>query len=1791
MSKFRTLRRAPVKPNQHQLGFMFDDAQEAVAEAVTIVVDHNRSDTPFDMGEVRQPPMIEQHTTLVSVTSVTADGITTEYAAAEVSQRNRDEMWAEIAETVEAAETPADDEYEVVSFGSSRKRLQANLDAIKLIKLLNAEGRQATREEKTKLAQYTSFGAISKVFKSHHEDYELVRSVIDDPAWYKEAKASVVNSFYTHPTLVLPIWDFLASLGFTGGHILEPAIGIGDWIGAMPAAMRERSTIHGIDLDTIPATIARYLHPDVVVQNCAFQKANVEGGYYDVVLSNVPFGNYPVYDPEVPSAVSGSIHNYYLVKMMKMTRPGGFFGGLTSRYTMDSAGNAHRELLARGAELVVATRLPSSSHEAYAGCKVVTDLLIWRKRETPLVGELPEWVHADRVEMEGPRGTEHFSVNRHFLQNPGMVLGEPRAVTGHKAPTYTIVMEGGARQVEERLPDILDQKLIEIAGITKATYTHMVRSVSLDRARIFGKGEEGRGLGEYFIGTDGVLYQKMRSGAAPVTKRGADRIRDMIRIAQAATEVVRLNKDGSDDELAAGQAILNEEYSSFLKKWKCPLNRAFNRSCFRDDPRSALLFALEEKVTIKGQELSKDEDKQADEVTWAKRAIFTKRVVNRIAVPTVAENALDALNISMAHHGRLDWPLIVKLCARSEEATQNELEGSAIFWDPAIKEWVLKSEYLSGNVRTKLDQAKVYGNPINIAALEAIQPAWLTHNLIHVAPSASWLPKGVLSRFMFEAMEKDSKLNGGYMSDEDINRKMQMYGGHFVPEPVYIRAANKWLIHRDSQCKHGTLATSAWGTVDYPFVNLMLAILSGSKIEVTRTDSSGKTTVIPDRTTVANDKAREVRAKFQEWLWSNPDRAKECERIYNYRFNATVTPVYDGSMLQFPGMNPSISLRPHQKDAVMRAMQGGNILLWHLVGSGKTLSMQAIAMELLRIQKRQKAMIVVPNHLLMQAASEFQWAYPGAKLLIIDGEMMTPAKRMETLARVATDRWDAVVCTFSTFRNVPLDTDTLEEFAKRQREEIDEMLTALGKGRDRSEERTIKVLETARNRMEAKHEKRMATALRLQQNGGIFWKDLGIDLVIIDECHNVVANLGYNTNMGHVAGVIAQESATAFDAYMKCQSITRLCQNGHTLPEYSTQCACGAGRKDAGQLVFASGTPIKNSIGQLFAVQRFLQLDALIEADIAMFDQWAAAFATTIDNVEMDVSGQWRIKERFARFHNVADLMLMFSQVNDPRMDRSALKLDTPKILGGEPQAIEAIASQWLRDYMKECGERLEAAKKNRDKFDNPLRIYGNALAAAVDPRLIDPSLPMEPEGKIAKLLENILRIYRQYAGKAQAVFLDIGTPQPEVDLGTRIENLYEERITEFLELKDGNRTYAELEPEELAELRSMFHAEVEIAAQESEFNLYADIKLQLINGGIPAHEIAFVHDAKTPTQKRDLFEKVNSAEIRVILGSTAKMGTGTNMQRNLVAIHQVDAPWTPDKIEQRDGRAQRQGNTCPIIEILYYVTSGSLDVHRWNLLKLKMGFINQLAHGNVGRSVEEIDEGGEATASQMLAIASGDQSQIELMKIEKEIRRMQSLRDAHYRKTKDILSNRKNVARYIDTHRERIVKLNETLALINGTEIAGVTVDNVFYDNDDEAVRALATAMMDLDKKEVGECIIEWGPYVAKMRVYGGKHPFQANVKVGTEVIGIDLGKAPRKNMEKLFDVRANVEDLRSYNVRQLDKQERELEALNAAETGGDWPRQAEFDALWDQYRGIEKAVEAKKAEAKKAETEKAPA
>ena len=1457
-----------------------------------------------------------------------------------------------------------------------QERLEQNLRAVKHLYFLEDAGRSARAAgDKNLLAGYTSFGAIPKVFEEDHKDYQLVKDTLNE-ADYAAARAATVNSFYTHDIITMWMWDRLSLAGFKGGHILDPAMATGNFFSTMHKTMKYNSTLIGVEMDCLAGRIGRMIHPEAEVHISPYQRTKLPLNAFDLTITNVPFGDITIYDKALGNH---SIHNYFIMQMVQHTRPGGLIAAITSRYTMDSKSSSHREWLARNVNLLGAVRLPTNTFRAYAGTDVVTDILFMQKPEDGHPEDIdPSWIETEAVTMEGPRGPEEITLSNYFQENPQHVLGEYQLKTGQ----YSAKLVVNATE-----PDPV--KLIyNTPFMPPIVYTPREDNI----IRIEVDDESTLRPGEFYF-QDGELRQRNAYGYDISKAIGlkADRILGQIKLVQAARIVLQMNADGTDLELSNAQHSLRFEYDSFKRRFGI-LNSKVNRQAFKSDPNAPFLWALEAK-----------NDKGAYEPT----DIFYHRTIQAARRPDFVEDATDALAISIADTGGIDWDLITSITQKSQDQLTQELQ-QLIFLNPDTNSWEPAHIYLSGNVRLKLQQAKeASGQPAhgltkmqpNIDALNEVQPEWLTHENIHPALGAPWIDAKHVEQFHYELLHPESPINKEASNDTDTlwNYETELRWGNRHVSKIDIRynpQLNNWMIQ--TKRSYGTLAVEKWGTVHKPAHDLIKAILNKTEIKVWDEDTQGNRWVDQDATIAAQQKAHEIKQEFQRWIWSDEERRTELEAIYNNTFNAVIPTTHNGSWLTFPGLNTQFSLRPHQENAVSRVLAGDNTLLWHIVGAGKSLAMIASSMKAKQLGLRNKPMHVVPNHLLHQYAAEFYRFYPGANILVIDPKSMAPQERDRALGQIATGNWDSVIITHSTFNRIPLSPDTHAQFHQRRIHAINAVIDELSHSHDQLDKRTVKQLEKKRLRLTEKYE-RTTKKLSYSANG-LYWETLGVDMLFVDECH-MFKNLYFESTMAaYMPGISGTESGKAYDMYMKTQQLTRRCTEGHIIGEFKSTCKCGAERDESTSLIFASGTPITNSICEMYTMQRFLQLDELIRMGITNFDAWATQFGDEVTSIEMKPSGKgWRQMTRFARFYNVPELTTAFALVADAQMDPTVLQLERPELMDGEPVGVSIQPSDALLEYVDACSARAENIKNVDSSVDNMLKIMGDALKAATDMRLVNRSMDFEPGCKIDVVTDKVYRIWKQNPGTTQAIFLDISTPKP------------------------------------------------------GRWSLYGDMKQRWIDMGIPEEEIAFAHDAKTDVQRRDLFERVNEAKIRIIIGSTEKMGAGTNMQKNLYALHHIDAPWTPALIEQREGRILRQGNNCKEVEIYRYVTEKSLDFYKWHLLETKARFIMQISRGQVtDRSVEDI-EANTISFAQMKAIATGDPLLMEQVSLEADIQRLSSLVSSALKSQHTLRNKIKDNKQRIPQYQSRIELLTSAIAIRDRATTDEVSINgNTYEDSQD---------------------------------------------------------------------------------------------------------------------------------------------
>ena len=1327
--------------------------------------------------------------------------------------------------------------------GSIRQKFANNLTAIWLLKSLEAEGRNATPEEQEILSHYVGWGGMPQAFDSENtswsSEYTQLKELLEDEE-YKAARESVLNAHYTSPTVIRGIYEAIRRMGFTTGNILEPACGVGNFFGMLPEDM-SGSRLYGVELDSISGRIAKQLYPNADITVAGFETTD-RRNFYDLAIGNVPFGNYLV-DDKSYNSLGFRIHNYFLAKALDQVRPGGVVAFVTSRYTMDSKSTEVRKYLAQRAELLGAIRLPNNAFLANAGTSVVSDILFLQKRQRMVAME-PEWVHLDKTE-------DGITLNRYFVQHPEMVLGELSTES-----TQYGREECTARPIPGAVPS---QQLHEAVQHICGTYVEVAMDEAQDEQEDSIPADPN--VKNYsFTVVDGTVYYRENSRMHPtqLSETTAQRVRGLIGLRDCVRSLITLEtEDRPEPEIEAKQSELNQIYDAFQQNFGL-INSQQNRRAFSDDDSYYLLCSLE----------ILDEEGQLKR----KADIFTKRTIRPKKSVTHVETAQEALTICLNDLAVIDMDYLSQLTGKDAETLEQELSGQIYRLPDGNLEaptFLLAEEYLSGNVREKLKEARAAAEqqPIyqpNVTALEQVQPENLSPAEISVRLGSTWVPESDIQQFVWELLQPP-----WYM-----RARIKV---HYSP---YTGA---WQIEGRSVDSGSIYASSTYGTQRVSGYHILEDCLNLREVKVfdyVEVDGKRKAVLNKKETAIAQGKQAEIKQAFQDWIWKDPDRRERLVALYNERFNNLRPREYDGSHLIFPGMNPEITLRPHQKNAIARALYGGNTLLAHCVGAGKTFELVAIAQESKRLGLCHKSMVVVPNHLIGQWASEYLQLYPAANILVATEKDFTPARRKTFCSRISTGDYDAVIIGHSQFEKIPLSKERQTMLLERQIEDIVQGISeAKQAGGDRF---TIKQMERSRKSIEAKLKKLNDQS---RKDDVITFEELGVDRLLVDEAH-LYKNLAAVSKMQNVAGISQTESQKASDMYLKCQYLDEL-TDGHGI-------------------VFATGTPISNSMVELYTMQRYLQSKTLEYYGFQHFDAWAANFGETVTAMELSPEGTgYRTKTRFARFYNLPELIYMFRLVADIQT-AEMLKLPVPK---ANYHVEQLEPSELQRAMVKELSAR---ADKVRNKMvdaavDNMLKITSDGRKLALDQRLMNPMLPDDEHSKTAACARNVYDIWEKTADQrgTQIVFCDLSTPH-----------------------FDGS------------------------------FNVYDDLRSKLTEMGIPKEEIAFIHEAPTDVKKKKLFQEVRSGQVRVLIGSTSKMGTGTNVQTRLAALHDIDCPWRPSDLEQRSGRIIRQGNLNNQVDIYRYVTKETFDSYNWQIIETKQRFISQIMVSKVpSRTMEEADE------------------------------------------------------------------------------------------------------------------------------------------------------------------------------------------------------------------------------------------
>ena len=1365
--------------------------------------------------------------------------------------------------------------------GAPLERFQRNLDAIRTLKTVEAENRAATAEEQAVLAQYVGWGGLADFFDEKNPRYAELKELLTD-AEYAAARESTLTAFYTPPVVIRGIYAALGQMGFTQGNILEPACGIGNFLGMLPESM-SGSKLYGVELDDLSGRIARQLYQKSSIAVQGYEKTSFPDNFFDVAIGNVPFGQFRVPDKRY-DRLNFPIHEYFVAKALDQVRPGGVIAVVTSSYTMDKRTASARKYIAQRAELLGAIRLPNNAFKAAAGTEVVSDILFLQKRER-MVDIEPEWVHLATNE-------DGIQMNSYFIDHPDMILGEMKMVSGPFGPTPTC-----ESYPEQPLEALLAEAVQNIHG----EITTYDREEELEGEDHSIEADPAVRNFSYTLVAGQIYYREnSRMNPVEVSKTAESRIRGMIELRDCVRTLLEYQtEDYPDEEIKAQQAKLNALYDAFTRKYGL-INSRGNAIAFDQDSSYFLLCSLE----------ILDEDRNLKR----KADLFTKRTIRSHKPAEKVDTAVEALALSIGEKAHVDMDYMGRLTGKDEETLFSDLKG-VIFLNPAYtgendghEKYLPADEYLSGNVRQKwaVAQGKAEQDPqyqINAEALAQVQPTDLTASEISVRLGATWLDTEYVRRFIFETLGTPRSAQWG----------MKVH---------YSGITGEWRIEGKSTDRGNVKAISTYGTKRINAYEIIEDTLNLKDVRIFDYvyDADGRKTAVLNKkeTAIAQSKQELIKDAFAEWIWKDPDRREAICKTYNILFNSNRPREYDGSHISFSGMNPEITLRKHQVNAIAHILYGGNTLLAHVVGAGKTFEMVAAAMESKRLGLCQKSLFVVPNHLTEQWATEFLQLYPAANILVATRKDFETKNRKKFCGRIATGDYDAVIIGHSQFEKIPMSVERQRAILEQQ---IDEIMMGISEAkREKAENFTIKQMEKTKKGLQAKIDKLNDQS---RKDDVVTFEELGVDRIFIDESH-YFKNLFLYTKMRNVGGIAQTEAQKSSDLFMKCR--------------YLDEITGGRG------IVFATGTPISNSMVELYTIQRYLQMSALEEQGLQHFDAWAANYGETVTAIELSPEGTgYRAKTRFAKFYNLPELMSVFKNVADIQT-ADMLKLPVPE---AHYHNIALKPSEYQKEIVASLAERAEKVR-NREvdsSVDNMLLITNDGRKLALDQRLVNPMLPSDPNSKAAKCAENVFEIWQRTADQhsTQMIFCDLSTPK-------------------------GDGT----------------------------FSVYDDIRAKLLELGIPENEIAFIHNAKSEVQKKDLFGKVRSGQVRILLGSTQRMGAGTNCQQKLIALHHLDCPWRPSDLQQREGRIIRQGNENKEVDIYSYVTEGTFDAYLYQLVESKQKFISQIMTSKSPvRSAEDVDEQALSYA-EIKALASGNPMIKEKMDLDIEVSKLKLLKANH---------------------------------------------------------------------------------------------------------------------------------------------------------------------------------------------------
>ncbi len=1381
--------------------------------------------------------------------------------------------------------------------GTLGEKFDRNLAAVRLLKSLEAANRPATAEEQQVLSQYVGWGGMASAFSPNNRRYEQLRSLLTEDE-YKAARASVLNSHYTSPVIIKSMYDALGQMGFDGGKVLEPSMGVGNFFGMLPESMAN-SQLTGVELDSISGRIARKLYPNADIKITGYENTKFADNSFDVAIGNVPFGDYSLHDKRYDKDHL-LIHDYFFVKTLDKVRPGGIVAFVTSKGTLDKANPAARRLMAERADLLGAIRLPNTAFKANAGASVTTDILFLQKRDTP-PEQLPAWT-------ETGKNADGMELNNYFLQHPEMILGTMQEVTTQYGKDTACVPDPNVE-----LEDLLSAAVLHLGHENVFQSNTLIEDdvfqsntqepLAPETADVFQSNTPMEELRPFsYAVQDGKLMFKEADGNLVPSEMNATAVKraiSMIGIRDAVRNLIEAQRDGCDDEqLHALQADLTQNYDTFVKEFG-NIHKRGNKLAFRKDAGYPLLLALE-----------KLDDEQN---VIGKTAIFSKRTISPHIVATHADTPEDALGLSLAERGKIDFAYMSALLDGMPQEQITTALRQQIFLDPQTQEWQPADEYLSGNVRAKLDIARLAAQSdpdfaVNVQMLERVQPEPLTAADINVKLGTTWIPPEDINRFIRDVLHPPFyTLNKIKTSYSDAAKLWYVSNKSVDKDP-----------HSLAYTKYGTSRVNAYELLE---LSLNLRDVQVSDVKII----DGKEKRIPNtkETIKARNAQDALRHAFKDWVFDDPARRERLVGYYNEHFNTTRPREFDGSHLTLPGINPSIQLYSHQKDAVARILYGGNALLAHCVGAGKTWTMAAAAMELRRLGLSHKPMFVVPNSLTEQWGTEFQQLYPGANILVATEADFTKENRKAFCARIATGDYDAVIIGHTQFEKIPLSPENERRHIERQLDTLELSLTDAKRNKDLNF--TVKRLESSKKKLETRLEKLMDAK---EKDDVVTFEELGVDRLFVDEADEF-KNLALFTKMRNVGGINTSAAQKSEDMLAKCEYLNE--------------------KTDYHGVCFATGTPVSNSMTELYTMMRYLQNNTLESVNMTDFDSWASNFGETVTAMELAPEGTgYRTKTRFAKFCNLPELINLWRQAADIQT-ADMLDLQRPEVEYHNVKAQPTAAQQAM---VQELGKRADRVRSGAvaPYEDNMLAITNDGRKLALDQRLADSSLPDNPGSKLNMVVENVFNTWESSKPTkgTQLIFCDLATPSAAG--------------------KDSGR-----------------------------FCSYDDIRDKLIAKGVPADQIAYIHDADTPAKKNALSSKMKSGAIRVLIGSTAKMGAGFNVQERLVALHHVDCPWRPRDVEQRDGRILRQGNTNEKVHIYRYVTEGTFDSYNWQTVENKQKFISQVVTGkSPARTCDDIDDAALSYA-EVKALAAGDPEIKERMELDVYVQKLSVLRTAYH--------------------------------------------------------------------------------------------------------------------------------------------------------------------------------------------------